>query len=47
LRFEVYVLGVLLLSKFGHTKCFLVAVDVVEHVSVLVTSEPLVFPVKA
>ena len=46
MRFEVNVLRVLLLSKFGHSEGLTVTFDIVEHVGVLVAAQPLVLPVK-
>jgi len=37
---------VLLLAKFRHAERTAVVVQVVEHVGILVTAEPFVFPVK-
>lgn len=36
----------LLLPHLLHSKCSLVGVDVVEHVRVLVSAQPFVFPVE-
>ena len=46
LRFQVDVLGVLLLRQLLHSEGFPVRVNMVEHVGVLISSEPLVLPVE-
>lgn len=43
---EVDVLGVLLFRHLVHAECLAVGVDIVEHVGILVTPQPLVFPIE-
>ena len=44
---SVDVLWVLLLAELLHAERCAVGIDVVQHVSILVTSQPLVFPVES
>lgn len=45
-RLQVDVLRVLLLGHLVHAESLAVGVDVVEHVGVLVASQPLVLPIE-
>ena len=46
-RFEIDVLRVLLLWHLMHSKGCTVTVNIVEHVGVLISAQPLVFPIKS
>jgi len=43
---HVDILWVLFLATFSHAKSSLIGINIVEHVCVLITTEPLIFPIE-